>query len=120
MVAFGVIGLAMSVLIVANVVSGAVVAGYRRIGMLKSIGFTPGQVVAAYAGQVAVPAVAGCVAGVVAGQPAGGAAARPDRQTSTGSARCGVPLWVDVAVPLGDVRPGRRWPRCCRRCGPGG
>ena len=41
-VAFGVIGLAMSVLIVANVVSGAVVAGYRRIGVLKSIGFTPG------------------------------------------------------------------------------
>ena len=52
LVAFGVIGLVMSVLIVANVVSGAVVSGYRRIGILKSIGFTPGQVVAAYAGQV--------------------------------------------------------------------
>ena len=36
----------MSVLIVINVVSAAVVAGYRRIGILKSIGFTPGQVVA--------------------------------------------------------------------------
>ena len=42
LVAFGVIGLVMSVLIVANVVSGAVVSGYRRIGILKSIGFTPG------------------------------------------------------------------------------
>ena len=47
-VAFGVIGLVMSVLIVANVVSGAVVAGTRRIGVLKSIGFSPGQVVACY------------------------------------------------------------------------
>ncbi|MGA8461795.1 MAG: hypothetical protein WB800_40835, partial [Streptosporangiaceae bacterium] len=37
-VAFGLIGLVMSVLIVANVVSGAVVAGTRRIGVLKSIG----------------------------------------------------------------------------------
>jgi putative ABC transport system permease protein len=54
-VAFGLIGLVMSVLIVANVVSGAVVAGTRRIGVLKSIGFSPGQVVAAYLVQVAVP-----------------------------------------------------------------
>jgi putative ABC transport system permease protein len=67
LVAFGVIGLVMSVLIVANVVSGAVVAGYRRIGILKSIGFTPGQVVAAYTGQVSVPAVVGCVGGVLVG-----------------------------------------------------
>ena len=58
-VAFGMLGLAMSVLIVANVVSGAVVAGTRRIGVLKSIGFSPGQVVASYLIQVAVPALAG-------------------------------------------------------------
>jgi len=46
LVTFGLIGLVMSVLIVANVVSGAVVAGTRRIGVLKSFGFSPGQVVA--------------------------------------------------------------------------
>ena len=39
--AFSVLGLVLSVLIVVNVVSGAVVAGYTRIGILKSIGFTP-------------------------------------------------------------------------------
>src|SRR6202030_1142566 len=61
------IGLVMAVLIVANVVSGAVVAGTRRIGVLKSIGFSPAQVVAAYLLQVAIPALAGCVAGVLAG-----------------------------------------------------
>jgi putative ABC transport system permease protein len=53
------------VLIVANVVSGAVVAGTRRIGVLKSIGFSPGQVVASYVIQVAVSALAGCVLGVL-------------------------------------------------------
>ena len=40
-VAFALIGLVMAVLIVANVVSGAVAAGYYRIGVLKSIGLTP-------------------------------------------------------------------------------
>jgi hypothetical protein len=29
-----------------------VVAGYRRIGVLKSIGFTPGQVAASYIAQI--------------------------------------------------------------------
>ena len=46
-IAFGVIALVISVLIVVNVVGGAVVAGTARIGVLKSIGFTPSQVVAA-------------------------------------------------------------------------
>jgi Predicted permease. len=49
LLAFGILGIVMSVLIVASVVAGAVVSGYRRIGILKSIGFTPMQVAAAYA-----------------------------------------------------------------------
>ena len=97
-VAFGIIGLVMSVLIVANVVSGSVVAGYRRIGILKSIGFTPGQVVAAYTGQVTVPAVAGCLGGVLLGNLL---AVPLLAQTATayGVGSLGVPVWVDVAVP---------------------
>ena len=98
-VAFGVIGLVMSALIVANVVSGAVVAGTRRIGVLKSIGFSPGQVVASYVIQVAVPALAGCVLGVVAGNllsvPLLGQTAQV-----YGVGALAVPVWVDVAVPL--------------------
>src|SRR6516164_9355836 len=98
-VAFGLIGLVMSVLIVANVVSGAVVAGTRRIGVLKSIGFSPGQVVASYVIQVAVPAFLGCVAGVVAGNllsvPLLGQTAQV-----YGVGALAVPVWVDVAVPL--------------------
>jgi putative ABC transport system permease protein len=97
-VAFGVIGLVLSVLIVVNVVGGAVAAGYRRIGVLKTIGFTPGQVVAAYAGQVLVPALAGCLAGVALGN----ALAVPLLAKTATVYRVGtlaVPAWVDAAVP---------------------
>ena len=78
-VAFGLIGLVMAVLIVTNVVSGAVVAGTRRIGVLKSVGFSPAQVVAAYVLQVAIPAAAGAVRSGAGRQPAVRAAAQPDR-----------------------------------------
>ena len=47
-VAFALIGLVMAVLIVGNVISGAVIAQYQRIGVLKSLGLTPAQVVAVY------------------------------------------------------------------------
>jgi len=100
LVAFGVIGLVMSVLIVANVVSGAVVAGYRRIGILKSIGFTPGQVVAAYTGQVTVCALAGVLGGLVLGDLLALMLLR-QAANAYGVGTLGVPVWVDVAVPLG-------------------
>jgi len=66
-VAFAVLGMVVSVLIVANVVGGAVVAGYRHIGVLKAIGFTPAQVVAVYAGRLLLPAVVGGAVGLIAG-----------------------------------------------------
>jgi putative ABC transport system permease protein len=99
LVAFGVIGLVMSVLIVANVVGGAVVAGYHRIGVLKSIGFTPGQVVAAYAGQVTMPAAIGCAGGVVLGNVMATPLLKKAANVyGVGSLR--VPVWVDLAVLL--------------------
>ncbi len=98
-VAFAIIGLVMSVLIVANVVSGAVIAGYYRIGILKSIGFTPGQVIAAYTGQVTVPAVGGCLGGVALGNLLSVPLLRNTADVY-GVGRLGVPLWVNVAVPL--------------------
>ena len=98
-VAFAIIGLVMSVLIVSNVVSGAVIAGYSRIGILKSIGFTPGQVIAAYTGQVIVPAVAGCLGGVVLGNVLGASVLHKTADVY-GVGRLGVPLWVNVGVPL--------------------
>lgn len=98
LVVFACLALVLAVLIVANVVSGAVLAGFRRIGILKSIGFTPGQVVAAYLRQVAVPALAGCLAGVLLGDllaiPVLGRTA-----TVYGVGKLTVPWWVDLAVP---------------------
>ncbi|MFE5097318.1 FtsX-like permease family protein [Streptomyces sp. NPDC056638] len=67
MTMFGVLGLLVSVLIVGNVVSGAVVSGYRHIGVLKALGFTPNQVVAVYLGMISVPTVVGSVVGTLAG-----------------------------------------------------
>jgi putative ABC transport system permease protein len=98
-VAFGLIGLVMSVLIVVNVVSGAVVAGTRRIGVLKSIGFSPAQVVAAYVLQVAVPALIGCVAGVAGGNLLAVPLLSQQAQVY-GVGQLVVPFWVDLAVPL--------------------
>jgi putative ABC transport system permease protein len=98
-VAFGLIGLVMSVLIVANVVSGAVAAGTRRIGVLKSVGFSPGQVVTAYLVQVAVPALAGAVVGVLAGNLLSVPLLSQTAQVY-GVGALAVPFWVDLAVPL--------------------
>ncbi|MDQ1043327.1 ABC transporter permease [Streptomyces sp. V4I2] len=67
LMAFGILGIVVAVLIVANVVSGAVISGFRHIGILKALGFTPGQVLAVYLTMISVPAVAGCVLGAVAG-----------------------------------------------------
>lgn len=64
---FGALAMAVSVFLIANVVSGAVISGYRRIGVLKAIGFTPAQVTAAYVSMIMVPAVLGCAAGLAAG-----------------------------------------------------
>ncbi|HEY6788121.1 MAG TPA: ABC transporter permease, partial [Trebonia sp.] len=99
-IAFALIGLIMAVLIVFNVVSGAVVAQYYRIGVLKSLGMTPGQVIAVYLNRIGWPALFGCVIGVVLGDllsvPIMGKTAG-----AYGVGRQSVPLWVLVAVPLG-------------------
>jgi putative ABC transport system permease protein len=98
-VAFGVIALVISVLIVVNVVGGAVVAGTTRIGVLKSIGFTPTQVVAAYIVLAGVPAVIGAVAGVICGNLLAVPLLRRNAEVYQVGA-LGVPFWVDATVPL--------------------
>jgi putative ABC transport system permease protein len=98
--AFALIGLVLAVLIVASLVSGAVVASYRRIGVLKSIGFTPSQVAASYLAQIGVPVIAGVALGTVAGN----LWVAPMLNISAGLFNGGtqhVPLWINVAVPAG-------------------
>ncbi|WP_035798944.1 FtsX-like permease family protein [Kitasatospora mediocidica] len=97
LLAFGALGLVMSVIIVASVVSGAVGSGMRRIGILKALGFTPGQVVRAYVAQALLPAALGTALGLVGGN----LLAMPllgDAQEAYGSASLAVSWWVDLAV----------------------
>ncbi len=98
-IAFGIIALVMSVLIVANVVSGAVIAGTTRIGVLKAIGFTPAQVTGSYVLQVAVPALAGCVTGAVLGVLLS-IPILSQNASVYGVGSLSIPLWVVVGVPL--------------------
>jgi len=98
-IAFGVIALAISVLIVVNVVSGAVTAGTGRIGVLKSIGFTPLQVVVAYVLVVSVPALLGCLAGAVCGNLLAVPLLQQNAQVYEVGV-LGIPFWVDATVPL--------------------
>lgn len=99
-IAFALIGLVMAVLIVANVISGAVIAQYQRIGVLKSLGLTPAQVVAVYLSRIGWPAVAGCLAGVAGGY----LLSVPVLHQSAGAYGVGsqqVPLWALALAPAG-------------------
>ncbi|MGW6572667.1 ABC transporter permease [Streptomyces sp. NPDC054945] len=99
---FGVLGLIVAAVIVANVISGAVVSGFRHIGVLKSLGFTPRQVVGVYLLMVSLPSVIGCALGTV-----GGVLATEPLVTSafqgTGMDLRGVAVswWVPVAALAG-------------------
>lgn len=99
-VAFGVLGLVMSVLIIGIVVSGAVSAGTRRIGVLKSLGLTPGQVGRAYVGQALIPAAIGTALGVVVGNLAS-VPLLAQASDAYGTASLTVAWWLDLAVPAG-------------------
>ncbi|GIF62205.1 hypothetical protein Ais01nite_02400 [Asanoa ishikariensis] len=97
LIAFGVLGLIMAVLIVGNVIAGAVSTGTRRIGILKALGFTPSQVVRAYLGQALIPALTGAVLGVILGN----AIAIPVLTLTNdiyGTSDSGVAPWVDAGL----------------------
>ncbi|WP_031071592.1 ABC transporter permease [Streptomyces sp. NRRL WC-3742] len=102
MVAFGLLGLAMSVLVAGNVVAGAVGTATRRIGVLKALGCTPAQVVRAYVAQALVPAAIGTGLGVVAGN----LLTIPVLATTGrlyGTSASALSPWVDAAVAGGTL-----------------
>jgi putative ABC transport system permease protein len=67
LLAFGIFALLACAAIVGNLVSGLVVTGYREIGIMKAIGYTPFQVVAALVGLMLIPALAGVLVGIPTG-----------------------------------------------------
>ncbi|GAC1475129.1 MAG: hypothetical protein NVS9B11_16530 [Candidatus Dormibacteraceae bacterium] len=98
---FTVFALFALTVIVGSVVAGSVVASYRDIGISKALGFTPGQVVAVFTGQMLVPAVLGALLGV----PLGMVASRPLLDFSTDALQLPRSAVFDpvvaVAVPVG-------------------
>lgn len=100
-VAFAVLGLLLSVLIVVNVVSGAVVAGQRTIGVQKALGFTPAQVVAIFAGQVLLVGVPACLLGTVLGNLLAVPLLARANDAFTVAGTSTIPVWVDMLVLLG-------------------
>uniref|UniRef100_A0AAU2A9G2 FtsX-like permease family protein n=1 Tax=Streptomyces sp. NBC_00093 TaxID=2975649 RepID=A0AAU2A9G2_9ACTN len=102
LVAFGILGIVMSVIIVSSVTSGAVGSSLRRIGILKAVGFTPREVVRAYVAQALIPAAVGIGLGVVLGN----LLAVPlldDTEQAYGTATLSVAWWVDVVVAGGAL-----------------
>ncbi|MFJ8860768.1 ABC transporter permease [Streptomyces sp. NPDC102451] len=100
LIAFGALGLVMSVLIVGNVVASAVGTGTRRIGILKAVGFTPAQVVRAYVGQALVPAAVGTALGVLAGHLLA-VPVLAEAAEVYGTSSLTVAPWVDLVVIAG-------------------
>ncbi|MEU7876235.1 FtsX-like permease family protein [Dactylosporangium sp. NPDC049140] len=98
-IAFGVLGLVMSVLIIGIVVSGAVGSATRRIGILKALGYSPAQVARAYVMQALIPAVIGAILGAGLGN----LAAVPilnDEGQAFGTGVNALDWWVSIVVPL--------------------
>jgi putative ABC transport system permease protein len=98
---FAVLGLVMATLVVANVVSGAVIAGYQTIGIRKTLGFTPRQVVAVYAGQMFVPGIVGSACGVLLGNLLALPLLASASRAYDVSGPAGIPVWVDLAALAG-------------------
>lgn len=97
-VPYAIMALLLAAVIIASVAAAAVTAGYRRIGVLKSIGFTPVQVAAAYLTQLGVPALAGALAGTALGN----SWVLPLIQVrSLFKVAVGVPLWTNIAAAAG-------------------
>ncbi|MFD6173797.1 ABC transporter permease [Streptomyces coeruleorubidus] len=100
LLAFGALGLVMSVLIVGNVVASAIGTGTRRIGILKAVGFTPAQVVRAYVGQALIPATVGTGLGVLTGHLLA-VPVLAETGEVYGTSSLAVAPWVDLAVITG-------------------
>ena len=97
-VPYAIMALLLAAVIIASVAAGAVTAGYHRIGVLKSIGFTPAQIVAIHLTQLGIPALAGSLAGTALGNRW----VLPRIQVNpVFKVNVAVPAWINIAVPAG-------------------
>ena len=70
LLAFSIFALLAAAFTIANVVSGIVLTSYRDIGVMKAIGYTPGQVSTILVAEILVPVAIGAAAGVLVGMVA--------------------------------------------------
>lgn len=95
---YAIMALLLAAVIIAAVTAAAVTAGYRRIGVLKSIGFTPAQIAATYLAQLGIPALAGALAGTAIGS----LWVLPNLQESpVFGVTVAIPVWISIAAPAG-------------------
>jgi putative ABC transport system permease protein len=94
LLAFSVFALLAAIFIISNVVSGVVIASYREIGVMKAVGFAPGQVSLALLGQILAPTLIGCLAGI----PLGTLASQPFLQDTAHA--LGLPAPFTAAIPV--------------------
>jgi putative ABC transport system permease protein len=94
LLAFSVFALLAAAFIIANVVTGIVLAGYRDIGVMKAVGFTPNQVTWSLLAQILVPVAVGAVVGVALGT----ALSQPVLADTARS--FGLPTAFDLSVPV--------------------
>jgi putative ABC transport system permease protein len=100
LLAFAVFALLAAGFTIANTVSGIVLTGFREIGVMKAIGFTPGQVSAILVGEMLLPVAVGAVLGVAVGTIASQPIIRETAQSFGLPAAFGVSVPVMVAVLL--------------------
>jgi putative ABC transport system permease protein len=67
LLAFSIFGLLAAAFLIANAVSGIVLASYRQIGIMKAVGYTPRGITGILLGEILLPAAVGTVAGVGVG-----------------------------------------------------
>jgi putative ABC transport system permease protein len=94
LIAFSVFALAAALLIIGNVVSGVVISSYREIGIMKSVGFSPGQVIAVLLAQIITPALLGCLVGI----PLGTVVSQPFLQQTAHA--LGLPAPFTAVIPV--------------------
>jgi putative ABC transport system permease protein len=103
LLAFSIFALLAAAFTIANVMTGIVLAGYRDIGLMKAIGYTPAQVGTILVGQVLAPVIVGSMLGVALGTVATMPIVRDTAQSFGLPAAASIAWPVVIGVPVACV-----------------